>query len=57
MSEQRTAFTAAALQTEPVFGDVARNLDTLEEQLADVKADLIVLPELCSTGYSFRDRA
>jgi predicted amidohydrolase len=45
------------VQTDPVFGEVARNLDAAEAALRDVEADLVVLPELFSTGYSFRDRA
>jgi predicted amidohydrolase len=45
------------LQTEPRFGAVEANLDAVERALCDVQADLIVLPELFATGYSFRDRA
>ncbi|MFC1733048.1 nitrilase-related carbon-nitrogen hydrolase [candidate division KSB1 bacterium] len=37
----------------PVFGDVERNLYAIEQALSDRKADLIVLPELCTTGYQF----
>ncbi len=48
---------AAALQTEPRFGEVARNVADAEAALAGVEADLLVLSELCSTGYAFRDRA
>ncbi len=57
MTEPRTLFTVAALQSQPVFGDVAANLATLDAQLAGLEADLIVLPELCVSGYSLRDRA
>ncbi|MDF1700270.1 MAG: acyltransferase [Planctomycetota bacterium] len=57
MASPRTVFTVAAVQTEPVFGAVEANLAALDHHLADVGADLIVLPELCSTGYSFQDRA
>ncbi len=47
---------AAVVQTDPVFGEVARNV---EEALALVPAacDLAVLPELFATGYQFVDRA
>lgn len=48
--------TVAALQTSPAFGDVPANLAALRLALREVTADLIVLPELCSTGYAFRDR-
>jgi predicted amidohydrolase len=48
--------TVAALQTSPAFGDVLGNLAAVRHTLREVEADLIVLPELCSTGYAFRDR-
>jgi len=40
-------------QFEPVFGEVKRNLDTIASRLAGLRCDLLVLPELCSTGYQF----
>ena len=52
----RSTYTVAAVQTHPVFGDVDANLAALDAQLENLQADLIVLPELCSTGYSFRTR-
>ena len=47
------------LQTSPVFGDVDANLAKIEEAIGGPGAniDLVVLPELCTTGYQFRDRA
>jgi predicted amidohydrolase len=45
------------LQTSPEFGEVDRNLDDIDRRLEGVQADLVVLPELCTTGYQFRDRA
>jgi len=50
------AHVLAALQTEPRFGDVAGNLDQVEAMLEGRRADLLVLPELFASGYSFRDR-
>jgi len=47
---------AGFLQFRPQFGRVRRNLDTVIKALAEVSADLIVLPELAFTGYYFRDR-
>jgi predicted amidohydrolase len=46
------------LQFEPAFGDVAANLDRLEAALepARGRADLIVLPELATTGYNVLSR-
>lgn len=40
-------------QFAPVFGEVSRNLDKVVETLDRVDADLIVLPELCASGYQF----
>jgi len=50
-----TTLRLAAVQTDPVFGDVEHNVAAaLAHVPAD--ADLAVLPELFSTGYQFRDR-
>lgn len=40
-------------QFAPVFGEVSHNLDKVVETLDRVDADLIVLPELCASGYQF----
>lgn len=40
-------------QFDPVFGEVKRNLDTVTEKLAPVESDLLVLPELFTSGYQF----
>jgi len=37
----------------PDFGDIAANLDRIEKAIDGADADLIVLPELCTTGYRF----
>ena len=44
-------------QFRPLFGKVQRNLNRVINALEDVKADLIVLPELAFTGYHFKDRS
>lgn len=50
----------ACLQFEPRIGEtavnVARSLELIEAAARD-GADLVVLPELCNTGYMFHDRA
>ena len=46
----------AMVQFAPVFGEVQENLRAIEEACAGLSADLVVLPELCTTGYQFRDR-
>ncbi len=40
----------------PEFGAPAQNLEKVQDTLAGVKADIIVLPELAFTGYFFEDR-
>ncbi|MBI5426653.1 MAG: acyltransferase [Nitrospinae bacterium] len=44
------------VQNHPVFGKVRENVDRALEMLAGQEADLIVLPELFSTGYQFAGR-
>ncbi len=41
------------VQTSPLFGDKEKNFEQVENLLVEVKADLIVLPELFATGYTF----
>lgn len=40
----------------PVHRAVSANLERIFHRLADIKADLVVLPELCLTGYLFPSR-
>lgn len=40
-------------QFNPIFGDIKRNLDTVMTRLAQVRCDLMVLPELFASGYQF----
>jgi predicted amidohydrolase len=41
------------VQTSPVFGDKHRNFEQVSKLISKTKADLIVLPELFATGYTF----
>ncbi|GAH63546.1 unnamed protein product, partial [marine sediment metagenome] len=41
------------VQTSPIFGDKQRNFEQVRNLLRNIKADLIVLPELFATGYTF----
>jgi predicted amidohydrolase len=49
-------FRVGFFQFRPHFGKPRENCDRVLRRLARVNADLIVLPELCFTGYLFRDR-
>jgi predicted amidohydrolase len=43
------------LQFSPLFGKIKENVSKVLSMLERVEADLIVLPELFSTGYDFQD--
>jgi predicted amidohydrolase len=45
------------LQFRPRFGAVEANVATIEDRLAVTRDAVIVLPELCTTGYVFASRA
>jgi predicted amidohydrolase len=47
---------AGFIQFAPVFGDKKRNIERIGELVREADADLIVLPELCNTGYLFTSR-
>ena len=47
---------AGFIQTCPEFGQVENNRQRVAESLARADADLMVLPELFTTGYQFTDR-
>lgn len=47
---------AGFLQFQPVFGDIGQNILTITAMLQDRDFDLMVLPELCTTGYQFISR-
>jgi len=44
------------LQFAPAFGEREANLASVRDALAGRRADLVVLPELMTTGYIFEDR-
>ncbi|MBN1755028.1 hypothetical protein JW877_02335 [bacterium] len=44
------------LQFNPEFGRKEKNLDTIANILHNKEADLMVLPELCTTGFNFIDK-
>ena len=48
-----TRMQVAVVQTDPVFGRAADNIGKAVSLMESVKADLYVLPELCTSGYNF----
>ncbi|MBD3195080.1 MAG: hypothetical protein GF317_08505 [Candidatus Lokiarchaeota archaeon] len=46
----------AYIQTSPIFGEKEQNFNQIDDLSTDLKADLIVLPELFATGYTFKSR-
>ena len=40
-------------QNNPEFGKVDENLDRIAAAVGTAEADLLVLPELCASGYQF----
>ncbi len=40
----------------PIFGNKRENLKKIAQLIRDVEADLLVLPELCTTGYIFENK-
>ena len=58
-SRSEAVVTIACVQMEPVVGDKERNIRrslVMIEEAAGKGADLVVLPELCSSGYVFESR-
>lgn len=47
---------AAFIQTRPVFGETGKNVEDALKRIDALDADVVVLPELFSTGYQFRSR-
>ncbi len=44
------------IQFKPDFGDIEQNIQKISRLVESVEAELIVLPELCNTGYFFTSR-
>ncbi|MFX1306650.1 MAG: nitrilase-related carbon-nitrogen hydrolase [Promethearchaeota archaeon] len=41
------------VQTSPIFGEKEKNFEQINNLIGEIKADLLVLPELFATGYAF----
>ncbi len=42
------------MQTNPIFSEIKTNLNNIKKTFP-TSADLVVLPELCTTGYQFKN--
>ncbi|MFQ5479747.1 MAG: nitrilase-related carbon-nitrogen hydrolase [Thermodesulfobacteriota bacterium] len=49
----RKTIKAGFIQTDPLFGQVKKNVNTAVGEIEALGAELVVLPELFSTGYQF----
>jgi predicted amidohydrolase len=47
----------AVVQTNPIFGEVKKNIQDALDLMETAKADLYVLPELFNTGYNFVEQS
>ncbi len=48
--------TLAVVQFTPRFGEKEKNFSRMQDLVAGITADIIVFPELCTTGYFFISR-
>ena len=44
------------IQTSPIFGEKEKFFEQVNDLVSDVKADLLVIPELFNTGYTFTSK-
>ena len=44
------------LQVQPQFGKIKNNVENAIKKIENIKADLLVLPELFNTGYTFKSK-
>lgn len=47
----------AVVQTNPIFGEVKKNIQDALDLMETAKADLYILPELFNTGYNFVEQS
>ena len=50
------SLTLAVVQFSPRFGRKEENLHRMEALVSEIRADIMVFPELCTTGYFFASR-
>lgn len=53
--QQKTIMRTAIVQTDPKFGEPASNVRDALALMESERADIYVLPELCTSGYNFID--
>lgn len=52
----RTNIRVSCVQFSPTFGDTEGNIKLIAKLTKEAKSNLVVFPELISSGYNFRDR-
>ena len=57
MEKSTRIIDVAVLQFDVIAGDIKANIDTVTRLMEDIQADLVVLPELCFSGYALPDLA
>ena len=55
--KNRLKVRVAVVQTNPIFGEVKKNIQDALDLMETTKADLYVLPELFNTGYNFVEQS
>jgi predicted amidohydrolase len=45
------------VQFNPIFGEVESNSSKMADYVKNTKSDIIVFPELCTSGYDFKDES
>ena len=56
MLDKDFTYKVGVYQFCPKHLDIEYNLNKIEKALQNVQADIIVLPELATTGYVYKDR-
>jgi predicted amidohydrolase len=56
MPANTTTVRLAAIQFTPVFGNKRENFQRIKALIENIRADIYIFPELCTTGYFFQSK-
>ena len=45
------------VQFQPQFGEIEQNLKYIEQKALEIDSKIIVFPELCLSGYDFKEKS